>query len=305
MNPKHPIYIVSKGRWDTRLTSRVLHAAHIPHYIVIEEQEYQQYAAVIDSSATLLILDKRYQEEYDTCDSLGDSKSKGPGAARNFAWNHSLTQGAKWHWVMDDNIRAFYRFNRNLRVSIADGTIFYAMEDFVERYENIGMAGPQYTMFVPRKSYRPPFTPNTRIYSCNLIRNDLPYRWRARYNEDTDLSLRMLKDKWCTVLFYAFLQEKIATQKTKGGNTAEFYEKEGTLPKSQMQVMLHPDISKLMWRFGREHHLVDYSGFTHRLRLRKDIIVPNKTNEFGMVYQEKTGDSWVHSDIGNTVVHKL
>jgi len=27
-----------------------------------------------------------------------------------------------------------------------------------------------------------------------LIRNDIPYRWRAKYNEDTDLSLRVLKD---------------------------------------------------------------------------------------------------------------
>ena len=297
MNPKHPIYIVSKGRWESRLTSKELHRIGVPHYIVIEQQEYPEYARTVDSSATLLILDKKYQEEYDTWDDFGDTKSKGPGPARNFAWQHSIDNNHTWHWVMDDNIRAFYRFNRNMRISIADGTIFYCMEDFVERYENIGMAGPQYTMFIPRKSNRPPFTSNTRIYSCNLIRNDLAYRWRGRYNEDTDLSLRMLKDKWCTVLFYAFLQEKIATQKVKGGNTAEFYDKEGTLPKSRMQVELHPDISRLMWRFGRAHHYVDYSGFTHRLRLRKDIIVPNKINEFNMVYERKINDEWISSPV--------
>jgi len=44
-----------------------------------------------------------------------------------------------------------------------------------------------------------------------LIRNDVPYRWRGRYNEDTDLSLRMLKDRWCTIQFNAFLQGKAAT----------------------------------------------------------------------------------------------
>ncbi len=79
-------------------------------------------------------------------------------------------------------------------------------KDFVLRYENIAMAGPNYFMFAPRKRKHPPFSLNTRIYSCNLIRNDLPFRWRARYNEDTDLSLRMLKAGWCTVLFYVFLK---------------------------------------------------------------------------------------------------
>ena len=56
------------------------------------------------------------------------------------------------------------------------------MEDFVLRYKNIAMAGPQYTMFVTDRSANtyPPFTVNTRIYSCNLIRNDVPFRWRGR-----------------------------------------------------------------------------------------------------------------------------
>lgn len=32
-----------------------------------------------------------------------------------------------------------------------------------------------------------------RAFPCILIQNDIPFRWRGRYNEDTDLSLRALK----------------------------------------------------------------------------------------------------------------
>jgi hypothetical protein len=99
----------------------------------------------------------------------------------------------------------------------------------------------------------------------------------------------MLKAGWCTVQFNAFLQQKIQTQKTKGGNTAEFYAKEGTYNKSKMQVEMHPDISRMTHRFGRVHHYVDYRGFKKlRLRLREDIELPAGTNDYGMVLHIKS-----------------
>ncbi len=48
---------------------------------------------------------------------------------------------------MDDNINGFYRLNHNLKIQVSDGTIFQCMEDFVNRYNNISMAGPNYFMF--------------------------------------------------------------------------------------------------------------------------------------------------------------
>lgn len=78
MNPKYPIYIVSKGRWESRLTSRALHQLGIPHFVVVEEQEAESYRAALDSSATVLILDKQYQRDYETCDDVGDAKGKVP-----------------------------------------------------------------------------------------------------------------------------------------------------------------------------------------------------------------------------------
>jgi len=261
---------------------RHLDAMGVPYRVIIEASELTSYAAVIDPTK-LLVLDPAYQRDYETCDDLGDTKSRGPGPARNFAWDHAIASGAEWHWVMDDNIKGFFRLNHNLKVPVSDGTILRCMEDFTLRYVNIGMAGPNYFKFAARKSQMPPFVANTRIYSCNLIRNDLPLRWRARYNEDTDLSLRILKAGWCTVQFNAFLQDKANTQTLSGGNLDAFYATEGTLPKSRMLARLHPDVARVVWRFGRWHHVVDYRPFKrNRLIRREGVELPQGVNDYGM-----------------------
>lgn len=297
MKPLFPIYLPTKGRHKFMVTSRALTAMGVAHYLVVEPQQMDDYRASVRDMgllASVIELDLAYKDRYELCDDLGLSRSTGPGPARNFAWEHSISEGHDWHWVMDDNIKAFYRLNRNLKVPVSDGTIFRCMEDFVLRYRNVAMAGPNYFMFASRKSKMPPFVTNTRIYSCNLIRNDVRFRWRGRYNEDTILSLDMLKGDWVTVQFNAFLQEKMETQKLPGGNTDEFYLVEGqkrggakysdtgTLAKSMMLAKVHPDVAKVAQRFRRIHHHVDYSGFQQRLVRRPGVTVTPGVDNFGM-----------------------
>jgi hypothetical protein len=284
--PRFPVYIISKGRWDSRLTMRALDRIGVPYHVVVEEAEREQYAAVIDPTR-LLVFDERYWREFDPCDEFGDQLRYGPAPMRNYVWDHSLGRGAAWHWVMDDNIRTFYRFNRNQRITVADGTMFYAMEDFCLRYANIAMAGPQYKMFVPNRRIFPVFLLNSRIYSCQLIRNDVPFRWRSRYNDDTDLSLRMLKAGWCTVLFQAFLADKIQTMKVKGGNTPIYQqmgpEFDGRLEMAKTLQRLHPDVTKITRKWGRWQHQVDYRPFrANKLILKRGVTIEPGINNYGM-----------------------
>jgi hypothetical protein len=111
----------------------------------------------------------------------------------------------------------------------------------------------------------------------------LELRWRGRYNEDTDLSLRVLKAGLCTIQFNAFLQEKATTQTMAGGNTEEFYSKEGTLPKSKMLEHLHPDVAKVVWKFNRWHHKVNYQPFKrNKLKLKDGLAIPSGVDNYGM-----------------------
>ena len=271
MKSKYPIYIISKGRWESRLTSKALDEMNVPYRIVIEPQEYDNYAAVIDSSKILVL----------PFGNLG----QGSIPARNFVWEHSINAGFERHWILDDNIEQFNRLNRNLQVKVLTGQIFKAAEDFIDRYENVALAGFQYDYFAKAKTILPAFYMNTRIYSCILIKNDLPYRWRGRYNEDTDLSIRALKDGWCTVLFYAFIQQKAQTMTMKGGNTDNVYiDGDNRLKFAQSLVEQHPDVARVTQKFGRFHHHVNYKPFAKNKLIKKQgVEIPNRTNEYGMV----------------------
>ena len=290
MNPRFPIYIPSKGRYGKRLTSKYLTEYKVFHNIIIEEHEYSKYKTAIgvNKYVRLLILDKEYQRNYEPMCKLKKGESQGSGPARNFGWDHSVSEGYKYHWMVDDNIDGFWRWNNNRLIRVSDGTIFNVMEDFSQRYNNVYMSGPNYFMFASRKSKGRPFTPNTRIYSCNLIRNDIPYRWRCRYNEDTDLSLRILKDGYCTILFNAFLQYKQPTLSMPGGNTEAIYKNGANKKaKSQMIADLHPDIARVVWKFNRWHHHVDYTPFKkNRLKKKKGIRIKKGINEYGMELKE-------------------
>jgi hypothetical protein len=263
----------------------------VPHYIIIEPQDEKDYEQAkinfgLTDYVTLLVA---------PFSNHGD----GPGRARNWAWDHSISIGAEAHWVLDDNISDFYRLHRNERIRVESGVFFKVMEDFFDRYENLYIAGPQYRFFIAPNQKYPPYVANTRIYSTLLIRNDCKHRWRGRYNEDTDICLRVLKDGDCTVQFNAFLQGKVATQTIKGGNTAEFYHKEfveneeelegkrynekGTINKSQMLADMHPDVARVVWRYGRWHHYVDYSPFKkNKLVLKDGVVLPEGVNNYGM-----------------------
>jgi hypothetical protein len=272
MNPRYPVYVISKGRWDSRYTVKALEKMNVPYKLVIEPQEHDLYACYVKEDR---ILDLPFSN-------LGH----GSIPARNWVWEHALESGAKRHWIIDDNINGFYRLNENLKTPVVTGTIFRAMEDFAERYENVALAGPHYFMFASRKCKLPPFYKNHRIYSCILIKNDLLYRWRGRYNEDTDLSLRVLKDGWCTILFVAFLAFKERTMSMKGGNTAELYKGDGRLKMAETLCELHPDVAKITRKWGRWQHQVDYRPFKkNRLILREGVTIPQGVNNYGMVLE--------------------
>jgi len=280
MKPRFPLYIVSKSRAKSKYTVNALLRMSLDFLVIVEQHQYADYAAEIDSKY-LLLLDPAFQDTYNTCDTLGTIKSKGPGPARNFAWDHARNNGYLWRWVMDDNIQNFYRMNQNLQAIEYSGNSFYAMEEFCLRYINVVMAGPAYHGFTPSRGNPHPFVLNTRIYSCNLIRNDIEWRWRGRYNEDTDLSLRILKSGLCTIQFNAFLQDKSVTQRHGGGNSQEFYSQEGTLEKTKMLVKLHPDVTKIVMRWDRVHHLVNYRPFRHnRLIRNSSVIIPSGPCQF-------------------------
>jgi len=271
MNPKYPIYVISKGRWESRMTTKALTKRNIPHKVVIEPQEYDDYAAVIDPDIIAVL----------PFSNLG----QGSIPARNWVWEDAIQQGAERHWILDDNIRDFQILWRNSYFYTDSGTSFRIIEDFADRYKNMALTGMQYFMFAPRKTKQHPYVKNTRIYSCILIQNDIPYKWRGRYNEDTDLSLRALKDGWVTALHRTFLANKTATMRMGGGNTDELYKGNGRYKMAESLVKQHPDVTRIDTRWGRYQHVVDYTPFkNNKFILRADAEPMKSLGEYGLTF---------------------
>jgi hypothetical protein len=273
-SPQYPIYIISKGRWESRLTSKALELISVPYHIVVEPQEYDNYASVIDKNKILVL----------PFSNLG----QGGIPARNWVWEHSISIGAKRHWILDDNIGWFARVNFNKKIKVNNGLCFKITEDFVDRYKNIALAGLQYGVFAPSGQKIKPYVLNTRVYSCILIKNDIPFRWRGRYNEDTDLSIRVLKAGWCTFLIQIFVCDKMTTMTMKGGNTESLYKlnnADGRLLMAQSLQKQHPDIVKIKRKFGRWQHSVNFKIFKKNILIPCDDIdfskIP-KVNNYGM-----------------------
>lgn len=268
MNPKYPIYIPSKGRSESRLTAKVLDKMQVPYYIVIEESEYSLYNQYIPKDRILVL-------------PFSDFGCVIP--ARNWIWQHAIDHNHKRHWQIDDNIYDFFRMNHNEMHPVRTGAIFRCAEDFIDRYDNVVLAGFHYSFFHPRTEKKPPYYLNTRIYSCTLIDNNLKHRFRGIYNEDTDLSLRCLKDGYCTVLFNCFLIKKAETMTVKGGNYDELYsDNDGRLKMAQSLQEQHPDVTTITYKWGKWQHSVNYKPFIKNKLIRNKNIKPG-INNYGMI----------------------
>lgn len=269
MKPRYPVYIISKGRYENCLTAKFMIEDKVDFKLVVEPQEKNEYASRYGAERILVL----------PFQNLG----LGSIPARNWCWEHSKAAGHKRHWIFDDNIRMVRRNHKGKRIRCNTNGALCATEDFTDRYTNIGIAGLNYTFFAITKM--PPFYLNVHVYSCLLIDNSMEYRWRGRYNEDTDLCLQVLSGNLCTVLMNAFLIDKTATMTMKGGNTDVLYKGDGRLVMARSLERVWPGVVKTDRRFQRPQHVVkdSWRKFDTALIRRTDIDWDKlESNNYGM-----------------------
>lgn len=290
---RYPVCIPSKGRWDCQTTGHVLDRMGVDYRFFVEETEADKYREALGEAR---VVSMPFHD-------LG----QGSIPARNFIWTWAKERGHARHWVVDDNIKQFHRNNANKRLRCFSGVMFRAMEDFADRYENVAMCGPHERGFCASAgALLSPVMWNTRVYSCILIDTSLDLRWRGRYNEDTDLSLRVLKSGLCTAVFSALLMSKASTVGTrsgrpmKGGNTDNVYNTgDHRLAFAKSLQEQHPDVVSVAWRYDRWHHVVDYSPFANNApRLKSGVVPTGKFDDYGL--QLRRSDEMSDDDDGAT-----
>jgi hypothetical protein len=105
-----------------------------------------------------------------------------------------------------------------------------------------------------------------------LIKTNLPYKWRLKYNEDIDLCLQVLHNGGSTSSCIYYMTNKTSTTvKMKGGNQTELYKgnaPEKNLLKAKMLEAVWPQYAKTVIRFNRHHHLIDWKVFKKKEKWR-------------------------------------
>lgn len=255
MENKYPVYIISKGRAYNPITAKSFETCGIDYKIVIEPQEYAQYAKAISTKKIICT----------PFSNLG----LGSYPARNFCWEHSMQAGNKRHWIFDDNIHGFDKWINARKTKVNEGG---APLIYVEKYADkntIDVCGFEYDTFVmtPPKQ---PFKNMCHVYSGILINNAIPYRWRLKYNEDVDLCLQVLHNGGKTASCIYYMINKVSTtSKMKGGNQAELYkgnDPKKKLLKAKMLEAVWPEYAKTVIRFNRYHHFVDWKIFQKKTK---------------------------------------
>ena len=276
MRNKYPIFIPTKGRYNPFSGTISMFKKHnVDFKIVIESQEYNKYLKIVDKSNIIVV----------------PHKNEGLTVTRNWIWDYAEEQGYEKFWTFDDNIGRVYRWNRNRRLQVTDGTYLKVIEDFADRYDNLYIIGMNYISFCKSRDKIPPYYTNTRVYSNMLLTtkarlsNNNKLRNNLFYNDDTDLCLRVLKDGLPTIQINAFLIDKATTMTVKGGMT-DYYESEackGRLVFAEELRDAHPDVTEITKKFGRWHHQVNYKPFKKNKLIKKDgLIIPNQINEYGL-----------------------
>lgn len=185
----------------------------IKHYLFIEPSQEQQYKNWFDPSYCELVI---YNKDL--------SKLKmGSTPGRNYIMNYWRDKKQKFIWVLDDNIKNFYRFNKGLKKEIESEIIFSSVENYVLNCDNVVMASHNFNPFVTQGDLRPCIIKNCKMYSCILVDVTKNLEFEHRHQEDNFISVQLLEKGYCSLCFNHILYNKNTSGNDKGGNREAIY----------------------------------------------------------------------------------
>jgi hypothetical protein len=213
----HPIYIPSRHRPDCN-TARILQKAGINFRIVIEPHDAEQYLNLWHP-AYLIELPKDHQ---------------GVNFSRNFIKSHSMKLKQPFHWQMDDDILGFVaRPQGQKSFPVAPIDAIKQVENLMEKYDNIGIAGPNQNSWPPSGG----LMFNAMPVQAVLINNQV----RANYRNlilmgDFDFVLQVLREGWCSAM-YDDLRVVTPGGHKQAGGLKEVYDRSGIMKQAAMRLI--------------------------------------------------------------------
>tara|TARA_R110000765_G_scaffold415126_1_gene516064 strand:+ start:982 stop:2328 length:1347 start_codon:yes stop_codon:yes gene_type:complete len=208
-NIKYPICILSYGRYNKYgKTHLYLTKCKIHHYLFVEPCEYDLYLNWYNNEYCNLIKCPRNFH----LDKMGGS------VVRNYIlkWGKDLSYDRVW--MLDDNIKNYMRFLSGVKNEIQSKEIFTSIENYIERYNNVGLVSHNFCPYIMEHDCRPCIVKNGKCYSSMLIKTDIGITFDGKYNEDVLISIDTICKGYCNLCFNHILYNKDTSGSNKGGN---------------------------------------------------------------------------------------
>ena len=216
---KYPICILSYKRSnECGFSHMCLTKLKIRHYLFIEIQEKEAYEKWFDPTYCELVISNR---NFSIEDKMGSTPM------RNFI----IEWGKKWFfdkvWMLDDNIKNYVRFYQGDKNNIECNEIFTSIEDYVDRYNNVGVVSHNFAPFITEGDCRTCIVKNGKCYSSMLVPTNNDIRFRYKHQEDNLISIEYICKGYTTLCFNHIQYSKDTSGKNKGGNKEGIYKVEG------------------------------------------------------------------------------
>lgn len=266
------IYIISKGRPQCKTAETLKRMKYPGEWFIVcgnNDETLPEYQKLWGDK--VLVFD--WYEEIKTTDTLDNFgfEKKGSGACpvRNATRRISEERGEKRHWQFDDDYISFARYDAKTKKNktIKDGRILFSTMYRIAEYglktemPNIGFClSTAEAIPTNRLSFA------KRIFNAHNMPSDPAsfQKWVSRMNDDTIHAMNVWRSGRYEMQL-KYLQIGMKPSQMEKGGLSEMYKSDGTVRKTAYLFLIAPSASKLVIRYGRYHHQVEWDRIVPKL----------------------------------------
>lgn len=261
------IYIISKGRPQCTTAQTLTRMNYPGQWFIVcgtNDDTLPEYKEKWGDH--VLVFD--WEDEItrtDTLDNFGfETMPSGAVPVRNATIRISGERGERRHWQFDDDYDHFLLTNANLHKKkslMEDAAKFEWWLCRIAKFaDECGLPNVGFALTTIESAPVAAKKFGTRVFNAHCQSSTgLATRWRSRLNDDLINAIETHRLGQKTEMYFKFLSLHMKPSQQEKGGLTDIYKREGTVRKSAYPILLAPNAAKLVIKFGRYHHQVEWT----------------------------------------------
>lgn len=258
------VYIISKGRPQCTTAKTLTKMDYPGEWFIVcgnNDETIPEYQKRWGKDRILIFDWYEEVKRSNLLDNFGvENMSSGAVPVRNATMKIARDRGEIRHWQFDDDYSQFRETNKQMTKNVkCTGKSFEHRLNLIATFAhqakltNIGFALGMESFPNKAKGF------GSRVFNAHNMPTDEKFTyWKSRMNDDLINAIETYQKggKEMAVRFLCLILAP--TQSEKGGNT-DIYQQSGTVRKTAYAILQDPKNVKLVIKYGRYHHKVNWS----------------------------------------------